>query len=492
MGCPRQGRLFVELQDFASTGCYYSLSFKTKDEHVPSLLTCIAILDMIVHDIGVPHCDCRFCVSRPPLSCGGVLEISCSAAAAATSANISSGVWLGLGVCIATDRSTRNFIKIKESTAISIAKRNIAKIQASDCFRHYFRGMILPYSTQFTCPVKENGFSSSSLLSAVSASSHCKRNRFEVTSLRYDCFASVKIASSKRNAMRSRRNVKAFGLVDKLGKKIWREEEESDSDSEDEVKKDTSSKRGDEKAGLDDPEERREWRKKIREVIDKHPDIEEEEIDLVEKRRKMQKLLADYPLVVNEEDPNWPEDADGWGFSFNQFFNKITIKNEKKDDDDDDEDDDGEKEVVWQDDNYIRPIKDLTTAEWEEAVFKDISPLMVFVHNRYKRPKENERFREEIEKAVQVIWNCGLPSPRCVAVDAVVETDLVSALKVSAFPEIIFTKAGKILYREKGTRTADELSKIMAYFYYGAAKPPCLNGIDSSQEQIPSVDVSVD
>uniref|UniRef100_A0A1J3DGP4 Acidic leucine-rich nuclear phosphoprotein 32-related protein n=1 Tax=Noccaea caerulescens TaxID=107243 RepID=A0A1J3DGP4_NOCCA len=162
------------------------------------------------------------------------------------------------------------------------------------------------------------------------------------------------------------------------------------------------------------------------------------------------------------------------------------------DDDDDDDDDDGEKEIVWQDDNYIRPIKDLTTAEWEEAVFKDISPLMVFVHNRYKRPKENEKFREEIEKAVQVIWNCGLPSPRCVAVDAVVETDLVSALKVSVFPEIIFTKAGKILYREKGIRTADELSKIMAFFYYGAAKPPCLNGIDSSQEQIPSVDVSVD
>nr|6NE8_A Chain A, Thioredoxin-like fold domain-containing protein MRL7L, chloroplastic [Arabidopsis thaliana] len=142
-------------------------------------------------------------------------------------------------------------------------------------------------------------------------------------------------------------------------------------------------------------------------------------------------------------------------------------------------------------DNYIRPIKDLTTAEWEEAVFKDISPLMVLVHNRYKRPKENEKFREELEKAIQVIWNCGLPSPRCVAVDAVVETDLVSALKVSVFPEIIFTKAGKILYREKGIRTADELSKIMAFFYYGAAKPPCLNGVVNSQEQIPLVDVSV-
>ena len=39
---------------------------------------------------------------------------------------------------------------------------------------------------------------------------------------------------------------------------------------------------------------------------------------------------------------------------------------------------------------------------------------------------------------------------QCVAIDAVVETELVSALKVSVFPEIIFTKAGKILYREKG------------------------------------------
>lgn len=179
-------------------------------------------------------------------------------------------------------------------------------------------------------------------------------------------------------------------MVDKLGKKTWRKEEDnSDSeDEEDEVKKDTSGKKLNNETSLDDPEERREWRNKIREVIDKHPDIdEEEEIDMVEKRRKMQKLLADYPLVVNEEDPNWPEDADGWGFSFNQFFNKITIKNEKKDDDDDDdnEGDDSEKEIVWQDDNYIRPIKDLTTAEWEETVFKDISPLMVLVHNRYKR-----------------------------------------------------------------------------------------------------------
>ncbi|KAK1401594.1 hypothetical protein POM88_001199 [Heracleum sosnowskyi] len=46
---------------------------------------------------------------------------------------------------------------------------------------------------------------------------------------------------------------------------------------------------------------------------------------------------------------------------------------------------DSENEIVWQDDDYIRPIKDITGTEWEGAVFKDISPLIVLVHNRYKR-----------------------------------------------------------------------------------------------------------
>jgi uncharacterized membrane protein YobD (UPF0266 family) len=42
-----------------------------------------------------------------------------------------------------------------------------------------------------------------------------------------------------------------------------------------------------------------------------------------------------------------------------------------------------------------------------------------------------------------IIW-------KCVALDAVVETELVAALKVSVFPEVIFTRAGKILFRDKG------------------------------------------
>ncbi|KAI3963378.1 hypothetical protein MKW98_022800 [Papaver atlanticum] len=232
-------------------------------------------------------------------------------------------------------------------------------------------------------------------------------------------------------------------------------------------------------------EERREWRRKIRQVIDNNPEVEEED-DPIEKTKKMEKLLANYPLVVEEEDPSWPEDADGWGFNLGQFFDKITIKNNKKDDVDD-ENYDSDKEIVWQDDNYIRPIKEITSKEWEETVFKDISPLVVFVHNRYKRPKENEKVREELEKVAHIFWNTGLPSPRCVALDAVVELDLVSALKVTVFPEVIFTKAGKILYREKGFWTADELSKIMAFFYYGAIKPPCLATLlKEDHELIPS------
>lgn len=311
-----------------------------------------------------------------------------------------------------------------------------------------------------------NGFSSSRLESSYPSSISLMKFSFQGSCFRSSTLRAYKTAGS----LRSGDGKKKKGQAD------------MDSDEDD----DSSAKQQD--FELMDVEERREWRKKIREVIDMNHNVEEE-IDNMERRRKMEKLLADYPLVVEEEDPDWPEDADGWGFNLGQFFDKITIKNKKKDDKDDDDKADTDNEIVWRDDNYIRPIKDITIAEWEEAVFKDISPLIIFVHNRYKRPKDNEKVREELENAIHIIWNCNLPSPRCVAVDAVVEHNLVSALQVSAFPEIIFTKAGKILYREKGFVSADELSKIMAFFYYGAAKPPCLNDIENYQEAIPSVSI---
>ncbi|XP_059655721.1 thioredoxin-like fold domain-containing protein MRL7L, chloroplastic [Cornus florida] len=308
------------------------------------------------------------------------------------------------------------------------------------------------------------------LLKAKQRISPISSTRMECSGLSPPNFLKTPSLAGRFEGIRSRASRTAEKLKSGDGKRA--EEESSGSDGDDPL--------------LMDDEERRDWRRKIREVVDRNPDIEEE-LDPVEKKKMMQKLLADYPLVVEEEDPDWPEDADGRGFNLGQFFDKITIKNVKKDDD---ENYDSENELVWQDDNYIRPIKDITTAEWEETVFKDISPLIVLVHNRYKRPKENEKIRNELEKAIHIIWNCRLPSPRCVAIDAVVELDLVSALKVSVFPELIFTKAGKILYREKAIRTADEFSKIMAYFYYGASKPTCLNTSGNSEEAIPTVPVN--
>ncbi|XP_042378228.1 thioredoxin-like fold domain-containing protein MRL7L homolog, chloroplastic [Zingiber officinale] len=232
-------------------------------------------------------------------------------------------------------------------------------------------------------------------------------------------------------------------------------------------------------------EEREEMRRQIRKVIDANP-IVEEETDPDQRKIKMKKLLEKYPLVVEEDDPDWPEDSDGRGFNLDQFFNKITIKNVKKDEDD--ENYDSDKELVWQDDNYIRPIRDITSAEWEDTVFRDFNPLIILVHNRYKRPSENERARNELERAVQMFWQSGLPSPRCVAIDACVEHDLVDALQVSIFPEIIFTKAGKILYRDKVVRSGDDWSKMMAFFYYKAVRPSCLDrSADKNQEKIPSL-----
>lgn len=312
--------------------------------------------------------------------------------------------------------------------------------------------------------------------SATAPSTRHKRSSTMVSFSRINC-PSLSSPYFSKSALQSgafrRSRLKASKIVEELKSDDGKKDKGGKSNSRDE----------EEDPFIIDEEERQDWRRKIRQVIDMNPDVEEE-VDPVERREKMQKLLADYPLVVEEDDPNWPEDADGRGFNLDHFFDKISIKNVKKDDE---ENYDSEDEVVWQDDDYIRPIKDITSADWEEAVFKDISPLIVLVHNRYKRPRENEKLRNELEKAIHIIWNCRLPSPRCVAVDAVVEIDLVSALEVSLYPQLIFTKAGKILYREKAIRTADELSKIMAFFYYGAAKPPCLNSAGNNEEAIPTI-----
>ncbi|CAN6333050.1 unnamed protein product [Urochloa humidicola] len=235
-------------------------------------------------------------------------------------------------------------------------------------------------------------------------------------------------------------------------------------------------------------EERRTLRRKIREMMDRVPETAEL-TDPEERKAKMRELLTKYELVVEEEDPDWPEDAeDGMGFSLGQFFDKITIKAEKKDDADEEDGkgDQSDKEIVWEDDNYIKPIRDVKTQDWDASVFTDFGPMVVLVHNRYKRPQENEMARTELTKAIEMFWEHNLPSPRCVAVDACAEPDLVDALKVSGFPEILFTNAGRIIHREKVVRSAEAWSRMMAFFYYKAARPPFLCEADGKgQEKVP-------
>ncbi|XP_062231387.1 thioredoxin-like fold domain-containing protein MRL7L homolog, chloroplastic [Phragmites australis] len=235
-------------------------------------------------------------------------------------------------------------------------------------------------------------------------------------------------------------------------------------------------------------EERRTLRRKIREMMDRVPETAGL-TDPEERKAKMRELLTKYELVVEEEDPDWPEDAeDGMGFSLGQFFDKITIKAEKKDEEEEGEDKgyQSDKEIVWEDDNYIKPIRDVKTQDWDASVFTDFGPMIVLVHNRYKRPQENDMARAELTKAIEMFWEHNLPSPRCVAVDACAEPDLVDALKVSNFPEILFTNAGRIIHREKVVRSAEAWSRMMAFFYYKAARPPFLCEADGQgQEKVP-------
>ncbi|KAJ3671502.1 hypothetical protein LUZ60_007581 [Juncus effusus] len=310
---------------------------------------------------------------------------------------------------------------------------------------------------------------------------HLKISQFFPTIFRFKPTNSHKSISFKpkhKSRIKPLKASKAFDLVDG-------QNHESDSDSDSDSDSENSSNY--ESPLLKNQEEREKMRRKIREMLDKTPKINVE-TDPAIRKEKIDKLLKEYSLVVDEEDPDWPEEYDeGWGFNFGQFFNKISIKNEKNENEDD-EGYNSEEEIVWQDDDYIKPIQEIKIEDWEKTVFVDFNPLVILVHNRYRRPKENERARIELVKAVEMFWGSNYPSPRCVGIDACVELELIEALKITTYPEILFTQSGKILHRDKVVRTAEEWAQIMSFFYYKARRPSCLDMCaGQDQEKIPSV-----
>ncbi|KAF6162291.1 hypothetical protein GIB67_008420 [Kingdonia uniflora] len=168
-------------------------------------------------------------------------------------------------------------------------------------------------------------------------------------------------------------------------------------------------------------------------------------------------------MVVEEEDPNWPLDADvGWGMRASEYFDKHSIKNVVGEDG---------VEIDWEgevDDNYVNEINCL---EWESFAFHP-SPLIVLVFERYNRAAHNWKLLKELEKAIKVYWDAKdrLP-PRTVKIDINIERDLAYALKVQQCPQLLFLRGNTVLCREKEIRSADELVQMIAHFYYNAKKP---------------------
>jgi len=88
------------------------------------------------------------------------------------------------------------------------------------------------------------------------------------------------------------------------------------------------------------------------------------------------------PLWVDEEDPTWPaeEPEDGWGFRTSQFFDKVSIKNDKSDDEDDEE-----LKINWENEADDWMIQEITSNDWELTIFANPSPLVVYLFARYGR-----------------------------------------------------------------------------------------------------------
>ncbi|KDP26497.1 hypothetical protein JCGZ_17655 [Jatropha curcas] len=171
-------------------------------------------------------------------------------------------------------------------------------------------------------------------------------------------------------------------------------------------------------------------------------------------------------MVVKEEDPNWPLDADvGWGIRASEYFEKHPIKNVVGED--------GLK-IDWEGETDDTWVKEINCLEWESFAFHP-SPLIVLVFERYNRATVNWNTLKELEKAAKVYWSAKdrLP-PRTVKIDINIERDLAYALKVKECPQLLFLRGNRIIYREREFRTADELVQMIAHFYYNAKKPSCV------------------
>lgn len=84
----------------------------------------------------------------------------------------------------------------------------------------------------------------------------------------------------------------------------------------------------------------------------------------------------DENMLIEEEDPDWPLDADiGWGIRASEYFDKHSIKNVVGEDG---------TEIDWEGEVEDGLVKEINCLEWESFAFHP-SPLIVLVFERYNR-----------------------------------------------------------------------------------------------------------
>lgn len=79
--------------------------------------------------------------------------------------------------------------------------------------------------------------------------------------------------------------------------------------------------------------------------------------------------------VVEDEDPDWPVDADvGWGIRASKYFKKHPIKNVVE----------NGVEIDWEGEIDQGWVQEINCLEWESFAFHP-SPLVVLIFERYNR-----------------------------------------------------------------------------------------------------------
>lgn len=184
------------------------------------------------------------------------------------------------------------------------------------------------------------------------------------------------------------------------------------------------------------------------------------------------------PLYVDEDDPYWLEEPDeGWGFKVSDIFKEgFGVKNRKNYDKDSDDNDVSDiPEMDWDYEPERFSAVDVDSLNWTSAVFGDPRPLVALIYDRYgKTGRECYHLLRELEDAANRMWETKRMPPRLAKINASFEEDLVGAIGIKEIPTLLFVKGGKLIHYQSGYLTADDLLRIISYFYHGAARPKCL------------------